>query len=50
MSSPCHFASSGRLLSINKVDLPKPTGVWLDYLILELQMPIILAVEHIVSA
>ena len=36
----------GRLVSISKVGLPKPTGVWLGYLIPELVLPVIIAVAH----
>jgi hypothetical protein len=39
-------AGCGRLLSIFKVGLPKPTAVWLGYLIPELLLPIVIAVAH----
>ena len=38
------LAGCGRLLSIAKVGLPKPTAVWLGYLIPELVVPVIIAV------
>ena len=40
------LAGIGRLVSISKVGLPKPTAVWLAYLIPELVLPIIIAVAH----
>lgn len=40
------LAGIGRLVSISKVGLPKPTAVWLGYLIPELLLPIIIAVAH----
>jgi Domain of unknown function (DUF4345) len=40
------FAGVGRLVSITKVGLPKPTGVWVGYLIPELVLPVIIAVAH----
>jgi hypothetical protein len=40
------LAGVGRLVSISKVGLPKPTGVWLGYLIPELLLPIVIAVAH----
>jgi hypothetical protein len=43
-------AGCGRLLSIRKVGLPKPTGVWLGYLIPELVLPIIIASAHYVGS
>ena len=36
----------GRLVSIRKVGLPKPTGLWLGYLIPELTLPIVIVVLH----
>ena len=36
----------GRLVSIVKVGLPKPTAVWLGYLVPELLLPVIIAVAH----
>ena len=40
------LAGAGRLLSISKVGLPKPTGVWLGYLIPELILPFVIAGAH----
>jgi hypothetical protein len=40
------LAGVGRLVSITKVGLPKPMGLWLAYLILELVRPVIIAVAH----
>ncbi|MEP7120427.1 MAG: DUF4345 family protein [Byssovorax sp.] len=40
------LAGCGRLLSISKVGLPKPTAVWLGYLIPELALPFIIAAAH----
>jgi hypothetical protein len=40
------LAGVGRLVSITKVGLPKPTGVWVGYLIPELVLPVIIAVAH----
>ena len=37
------LAGVGRLVSISKVGLPKPTGVWLGYLIPELVLPFVMA-------
>ena len=39
-------AGCGRLLSISKVGLPKPTAVWLGYLIPELLIPWVMAGAH----
>lgn len=36
----------GRLISIFKVGLPEPRGVWLGYLIPELALPIVIAIAH----
>ncbi len=36
----------GRLVSIKKVGLPKPTILWIGYLIPELCLPFIIAVAH----
>ena len=36
----------GRLISIFKVGLPEPRGVWLGYLIPELVLPILIAIAH----
>src|SRR5947207_290630 len=40
------LAGVGRLVSISKVGLPKPHGVWLGYLIPELVLPLVIAVAH----
>ena len=40
------LADCGRLLSISKVGLPKPTAVWLGYLIPELLIPWVMAGAH----
>jgi hypothetical protein len=37
------MAGIGRLVSIAKVGLPKPTAVWLGYLIPELALPFVMA-------
>jgi hypothetical protein len=44
------LAGAGRLLSISKVGLPKPTGVWLGYLIPELILPVVIVVAHRVGS
>ena len=40
------LAGTGRLVSIARVGLPKPAGVWLGYLIPELLIPFIMAAAH----
>ena len=40
------MAGVGRLVSIAKVGLPKPAGVWLGYLIPELLIPFVMAGAH----
>jgi Domain of unknown function (DUF4345) len=40
------LAGIGRLVSISKVGLPKPTAVWLGYLIPELVLPLLIVVAH----
>jgi len=40
------LAGVGRLVSISKVGLPKPTAVWLGYLIPELVLPFIIVGAH----
>ncbi len=40
------LAGIGRLLSISRVGLPKPTAVWLSYLIPELVLPFVIAIAH----
>ena len=36
----------GRLISMSRVGLPKPTSVWLGYLIPELTLPFVIAAAH----
>ena len=40
------MAGIGRLISIRKVGLPKPSGVWIGYLVPELVIPFIMAGAH----
>ena len=40
------LAGIGRLVSISRVGLPKPTAVWLGYLIPELLLPFVIAGAH----
>jgi hypothetical protein len=40
------LAGVGRLVSIRKVGVPKPTAVWLGYLAPELLLPFIIALAH----
>jgi hypothetical protein len=40
------LAGVGRLVSIAKVGLPKPTAVWLGYLVPELVLPFVIAGAH----
>ena len=40
------LAGMGRLVSISKVGLPKPTSVWLGYLVPELVLPFVIAGAH----
>lgn len=40
------LAGCGRLLSISKVGMPKPSSVWLAYLIPELTLPFVIAIAH----
>ena len=40
------LAGVGRLVSISRVGLPKPTAVWLGYLIPELILPFVIAGAH----
>ncbi len=40
------LAGVGRLVSISKVGLPKPTAVWLGYLVPELVLPFVIAGAH----
>ena len=43
------LAGIGRLVSISRVGLPKPTAVWLGYLVPELILPFVIAVAHYAS-
>ncbi len=43
------LAGIGRLISMARVGLPKPTAVWLGYLIPELTLPFVIAVAHYAS-
>jgi hypothetical protein len=43
------LAGIGRLVSISRVGLPEPHGVWLGYLIPELLLPIVIVVAHYAS-
>lgn len=36
----------GRLLSMSRVGVPEPAGLWLGYLVPELTFPVIIAVAH----
>lgn len=40
------LAGIGRLVSMSKVGLPKPAGVWLGYLVPELLIPFVMAGAH----
>ena len=40
------FAGIGRLVSISRVGMPKPTAVWLGYLVPELVLPFVIAIAH----
>ena len=40
------LAGCGRLVSMAKVGLPKPAGVWLGYLVPELLVPIVIVFAH----
>jgi hypothetical protein len=44
------LAGVGRLVSIGRVGLPKPTAVWLGYLLPELVLPFVIAIAHHASA
>ena len=44
------LAGVGRLVSISKVGLPEPTGVWLGYLVPELVLPFVIAGAHFASS
>ncbi len=43
------FAGVGRLVSIFRVGLPKPSAVWLGYLLPELVLPLIITIAHFAS-
>ncbi len=43
------LAGIGRLVSIKKVGIPEPKGLWLGYLIPELLIPFIMAAAHYLS-
>jgi hypothetical protein len=43
------LAGTGRLVSIRKVGLPKPTAVWLGYLFPELVLSSVIAGAHYAS-
>jgi hypothetical protein len=43
------LAGVGRLVSISRVGMPKPSAVWLGYLIPELVLPFVIAVAHYAS-
>ena len=40
------LAGIGRLVSISKVGLPRPAGLWLGYLVPELVLPFVIAGAH----
>jgi hypothetical protein len=40
------LAGVGRLVSMRRVGVPKPTGIWLGYLIPEMLLPLPIAVAH----
>ncbi|MCE3254970.1 MAG: hypothetical protein K0R25_464 [Rickettsiaceae bacterium] len=40
------LAGIGRLISIKKVGLPKPTALWLGYLIPELTIPVVIVIAQ----
>ncbi|HXZ52845.1 MAG TPA: DUF4345 family protein [Burkholderiales bacterium] len=40
------LAGIGRLVSMSKVGLPRPAGVWLGYLVPELLLPFVMAGAH----
>lgn len=43
------LAGIGRLVSIDRVGLPKPAAVWLGYLVPELTLPFVIALAHYAS-
>ena len=40
------MAAVGRLISMSKVGLPEPAGVWIGYLAVELAFPVIIVAAH----
>lgn len=40
------MAAVGRLVSMSKVGLPEPAGLWLGYLVPELVFPVVIAAAH----
>jgi hypothetical protein len=40
------LAGIGRLVSISRVGMPKPTAVWVGYLVPELALPFVIAIAH----
>ncbi|HEX4236188.1 MAG TPA: DUF4345 family protein [Caldimonas sp.] len=44
------LAGVGRLVSISRVGLPEPHGIWLGYLIPELLLPFVIAIAHYVGS
>ena len=40
------MAGTGRLVSMGKVGVPKPAGLWLGYLVPELLLPFVIAGTH----
>jgi hypothetical protein len=44
------MAGIGRLISMRRVGLPKPAGVWIGYLVPELLVPFIMAGAHYAGA
>lgn len=44
------LAGCGRLLSMSKVGLPKPSAVWLGYLIPELLLPVVMVAAQAIGS
>jgi Domain of unknown function (DUF4345) len=44
------LAGVGRLVSIRRVGIPKPTAVWIGYLVPELVLPFVIVVAHHASS
>ena len=44
------MAAIGRLVSISKVGLPEPSGLWLGYLVPELVLPVVMVFAHRASS